>query len=54
MAYLVEFLAEKEQFYNVVQSTNTRGGGQFGIRMNLSDVDFDAYEEKYPVLTPGR
>ena len=54
-AYLVELLAEKEEFYNVGQSTNTRGGGsQFGIRMNLSSVDFDAYEEKYPPLSQGR
>ena len=54
-AYLVELLAEKEEFYNVGQSTNTRGGGsQFGIRMNLSSVDFEAYEEKYPVISQGR
>lgn len=54
-AYLVELLAEKEEFFNVGQSTNTRGGGsQFGIRMNLSSVDFDAYEEKYPPLSQGR
>jgi len=54
-AYLVELLAEKEEFYNVGQSTNTRGGGsQFGIRMNLSSVDFEAYEEKYPIISQGR
>lgn len=54
-AYLVELLAEKEEFYNVAQSTNTRGGGsRFGIRMNLSSVDFDAYEDKYPVINQGR
>lgn len=52
-AYLVELLAEKEEFYNVGQSTNTRGS-QFGIRLNLSSVDFPAYEEKYPVVIPGR
>jgi len=54
-AYLVELLAGKEEFYNVGQSTNTRGGGsQFGIRMNLSSVDFEAYEEKFPIITQGR
>lgn len=54
-AYLVELLAEREAFYNVGQSTNTRGGGsQFGIRLNLSSVDFDAYEEKFPATTQGR
>ena len=54
-AYLVELLAEKEEFYNVGQSTNTRGGGsQFGIRLKLSSVDFDAYDEKYPPLSQGR
>jgi hypothetical protein len=54
-AYLVELLAEKEQFYNVGQSTLTRGSGtSFGIRLNLSSVDFEAYEEKYPLITQGR
>jgi len=53
-AFLVEQLSEKEDFYNVGQSTNTRDGGQFGIRMNLSGVDFDAYDEKYPVINQGR
>jgi type II secretory pathway component PulL len=54
-AYLVELLAEKEEFYNVGQSTSTRGGGaQFGIRLNLSNVDFENYKEKYPVTTQGR
>lgn len=54
-AYLVELLAEKEEFYNVGQSTAARGSGsQFGIRLNLSSVDFEAYEEKYPLITQGR
>jgi len=54
-AYLVELLAEKEEFYNVGQSTSTRdGGARFGIRLNLSNVDFENYEEKYPVTTQGR
>lgn len=54
-AYLVELLAEKEEFYNVGQSTSTRGAGsQFGIRLNLSNVDFPAYEAKYPARTQGR
>jgi len=54
-AYLVELLAQREEFFNVAQSTNTRGGGaQFGIRMNLSSADFEAYEEKYPVISQGR
>jgi len=54
-AYLVELLAQREEFFNVAQSTNTRGGGaQFGIRMNLSSTDFEAYEEKYPVISQGR
>lgn len=54
-AYLVELLAEKEEFYNVGQSTSTRdGGARFGIRLNLSNVDFENYEAKYPVTTQGR
>ncbi|MDG2176581.1 MAG: hypothetical protein P8M72_10705 [Gammaproteobacteria bacterium] len=54
-AYLVELLAEKEEFFNVGQSTSTRGGGaRFGIRLNLSSVDFESYDEKYPVSTQGR
>lgn len=54
-AYLVALLAEREEFNNVGQSTSTRGAGsQFGIRLNLSSVDFAEYEEKYPVKTQGR
>lgn len=53
-AYLVEQLSEKEAFYNVGQSSNNRGSQQFGIRLNLSDVNFPAYEEKYPIISPGR
>ena len=37
------------------QSSRTRGGGaQFGIRLNLSSVDFERYEEKYPSVTQNR
>ena len=54
-AFLVEQLAEKEEFYNVSQSTSSRGAGsQFGIRLNLSSVNFPAYEQKYPVINQGR
>jgi len=54
-AYLVELLSEQEAFYNVGQSSRTRGGGaQFGIRLNLSSVDFERYEEKYPSVTQNR
>ena len=54
-AYLMELLAEREEFNNVSQSSQSRAGGsQFGLRMNLSGVDFGEYEEKYPVITQGR
>jgi hypothetical protein len=54
-AYLVELLSQQEAFYNVGQSSRTRGGGaQFGIRLNLSSVDFERYEEKYPSVTQNR
>jgi len=54
-AYLVELLSEREEFNNVSQSTSTRGAGsQFGIRLNLTNVDFEDYEEKYPARTQGR
>jgi hypothetical protein len=54
-AYLVELLAQREEFYNVVQSTNTRGGGaQFGIRLSLSNTDFETYDENFPVVSQGR
>ncbi|MGA0805673.1 MAG: hypothetical protein ACO3PV_04045 [Pseudohongiellaceae bacterium] len=53
-ALLIEQLSEQETFYNVGQSRGTSGGGaanrgdQFGIRMNVSGVDFPAYESAYP------
>jgi hypothetical protein len=54
-AYLVELLSEREEFNNVSQSTSTRGAGsQFGIRLSLTNVDFEDYEEKYPARTQGR
>ena len=54
-AYLVELLSEREEFNNVSQSTSTRGAGsQFGIRLNLTNVDFEDYEEKHPARTQGR
>jgi hypothetical protein len=52
-ALLIEQLSEQELFYNVGQSRGTSGSGasnrgdQFGIRMNVSGVDFPAYESKY-------
>lgn len=54
-AYLVELLAEKEEFFDVEQSRSTSStssarGDRFGIRMNLSGVDFERYESNYPLL----
>lgn len=57
-ALLIEQLAEREDFYNVSQSSNTSGdqgssrGQRFGIRFNVSGIDFPAYEAKYPVVEP--
>lgn len=57
-ALLIEQLAEREDFYNVSQSSNSSGnqganrGQSFGIRFNVSDVDFPEYEAKYPVVEP--
>jgi hypothetical protein len=57
-ALLIEQLAEREDFYNVSQSSNSSGdqgasrGQRFGIRFNVSGVDFPAYEAKYPVSQP--
>lgn len=54
-AYLVELLVEYEEFYNITQSRSISGGrnvaagNRFGLRMNLSGVDFEAYEDKYPI-----
>jgi hypothetical protein len=52
-ALLIEQLAELEQFHGVGQSRGTSGGGnatrgdRFGIRMQVSGVDFPAYESRY-------
>lgn len=52
-ALLIEQLSEQELFYNVGQSRGTSGGGasnrgdQFGIRMNVSGIDFPAWEAKH-------
>lgn len=52
-ALLIEQLSEQELFYNVGQSRGTSGGDasnrgdQFGIRMNVSGIDFPAYESKH-------
>lgn len=57
-ALLIEQLAEREDFYNVSQSSNSSGdqgasrGQRFGIRFNVSGIDFPAYEAKYPVSQP--
>ncbi|HTQ98582.1 MAG TPA: hypothetical protein VMH83_01270 [Candidatus Acidoferrum sp.] len=55
-ALLVEQLSEREEFHEVSQSRSSSGsdggnrGDRFGIRLNLSGVDFKAYEAKYPVV----
>lgn len=52
-ALLIEQLAELELFYDVGQSRSSSGGNnaslgdRFGIRMNLSGVDFPDYEKKF-------
>lgn len=57
-ALLIEQLAEREDFYNVSQSSSSSGdmsserGQRFGIRFNVSGIDFPAYEAKYPVVEP--
>ena len=57
-ALLIEQLAEREDFYNVGQSRSSSGGDstggdqRFGIRFNVSGVDFPGYEQKYPVVEP--
>lgn len=55
-ALLLEQLAEHEAFYNVGQSRSSSGneaagGTRFGIRFNVSDVDFAAYEQRHPFST---
>ena len=53
-AVLIEQLAQREEFYNVGQSRSSSGsnstarGDRFGIRFNISNVDFPGYEEAYP------
>ena len=55
-ALLVEQLAEREEFHDVSQSRSSSGtdggtrGDRFGIRFNLSGVDFKKYESLYPVV----
>lgn len=57
-ALLLEQLAEREDFYNVGQSrgssggNSTGGGERFGIRFNVSGIDFPGYEQKYLVVEP--
>jgi len=53
---IIEQLAELEMFYGVGQSRSSSGGNtasrgdRFGIRMNVSTVDFPAYEKRYPAI----
>lgn len=55
---LIDQLAAREDFFNVSQSSSSSGddssvrGQRFGIRFNVSGVDFPGYEEKYPVVEP--
>ncbi len=53
-ALLVEQLAEREEFHDVAQSRSSSGGegGKrgFGIRFNLSGIDYKGYESKYPAV----
>ncbi len=55
-ALLVEQLAEREEFHEVGQSRSSSGadggtrGDRFGIRLNLSGVDFKKYEALYPAV----
>jgi hypothetical protein len=57
-ALLIEQLAEREDFFNVSQSSSSSGdqsssrGQRFGIRFNVNGIDFPGYEEKYPVVEP--
>jgi hypothetical protein len=57
-ALLIEQLAEREDFFNVRQSSSSSGdnrssrGERFSIRFNVSGVDFPGYAEKYPVVQP--
>ncbi|HWK54566.1 MAG TPA: hypothetical protein VNR18_09360 [Hyphomicrobiales bacterium] len=52
-ALLIEQLSQHEEFYGVNQSRSSADassnlGARFGIRMNLSNVDFPGYETRYP------
>ena len=53
-ALLIEQLSEREEFYDVGQSRSSSAGNigsrgdRFGVRLNVSDVDFPAYEAQYP------
>jgi hypothetical protein len=56
-AVLIEQLAEREEFFDVGQSRSSSSGDEssargdrFGIRFSLSDIDFQAYEAKHPVI----
>ncbi len=55
-ALLIEQLAEREEFHDVGQSRSSSGadggarGARFGIRLNLSGVDFKGYETRYPAV----
>lgn len=57
-ALLIEQLAEREDFYNWGQSRSSSGdnstsrGERFGIRFNVSGIDFPGYEQKYPAVEP--
>jgi hypothetical protein len=54
-AVLIEQLAEREAFYDVGQSRSSSSGNselmgdRFGIRMNVSGIDFPGYEARYPL-----
>ena len=57
-ALLIEQLAEREDFYNVSQSSSSSGdqrssrGQRFGIRFNISGIDFPGYEARYSAVEP--
>ena len=53
-ALLIEQLSEREEFFDVGQSRSSSAGNtgsrgdRFGVRLNVSNVDFPAYEALYP------
>ena len=55
-ALLIEQLSEREEFFDVGQSRSSSAGNtasrgdRFGIRLNVSDVDYPAYEAQYPAV----